>query len=250
MAVGRAELELLLEAVRVLREENGALRDNFSALVTAHERELARAADAERAAERAAVAHAATVAQLHEELVAATVEANERRREVAAAPSPQHTPGVKELGLALRAAHAACAALLEENAALRRDNNALQQENGTLHAHAVVSGARRSAGSSRADAASTRDAAVQHADGGEGGAQAEQAGAQLVAQLRSDVAAWRRAAEAARARADEASSPPAPQPPASPLGTPARARSVPLLDAVPEADELSAYAAHITRRPW
>ena len=193
MAVARGELEELLDALNVLRDENAALRRNFDALVDVHERAqrkaAAAAAEAEHAAHARAVEHAAAITRLHEELVAANVSANRRlavahhaeQSGEAGAAGPQQ--GVRELGLALGAAHAACAALLEENGSLRRENEQLR---------GAVADGEAAAALQRV----TRDAEVQHTES----SQFEAAAAQLVAQLRSDVAEWRAAAEAATGR--------------------------------------------------
>ena len=263
MAVARGELEELLDALNVLRDENAALRRNFDALVDVHERAqrkaAAAAAEAEHAAHARAVEHAAAITRLHEELVAANVSANRRLADAhhaeqsageAGAAGPQQ--GVRELGLALGAAHAACAALLEENGSLRRENEQLR---------GAVADGEAAAALQRV----TRDAEVQHTD-----SQFETAAAQLVAQLRSDVAEWRAAAEAASAARSpaggevrrEAVERRLPPPEQQRWGASAAAagagalgsgqmqmmRPPTELTAVPEADELTALARFYARR--
>ena len=260
MAVARGELEELLDALNVLRDENAALRRNFDALVDVHERAqrkaAAAAAEAEHAAHARAVEHAAAITRLHEELVAANVSANRRLADAhhaeqsageAGAAGPQQ--GVRELGLALGAAHAACAALLEENGSLRRENEQLRGAVADGEAHAALQRV-------------TRDAEVQHTD-----SQFEAAAAQLVAQLRSDVAEWRAAAEANAARAPAGGEvrreaverrilPPEQRwgAGAAAAGAAAIAPGMGMrppsegLTAVPEADELTALARFYSRR--
>jgi len=263
MAVGRGELEELLEALNVLRQENAALRRNFDELVDVHERAqrkaAAAAAEAEHAAHARAVEHAAAITRLHEELVAANVNANRRLADAQhadqaageGAPGSQQQQGVRELGLALGAAHAACAALLEENGSLRRENEQLRGAVADGEAHAALQRV-------------MRDAEVQHTD-----SQFEAAAAQLVAQLRNDVAEWRAAAEAAtaarspaggdvRREAVERRLPPpgdgrrgaSTAAAAGALGPPAfpMLRPPTELTAVPEADELTALARFYSRR--
>ena len=263
MAVGRGELEELLDALNVLREENAALRRNFDALVDVHERAqrkaAAAAAEAEHAAYARAVEHAAAITRLHEELVATNESANRRlladsrhAEQSAGGGSPGSQQGVRELGLALGAAHAACAALLEENGSLRRENEQLRGAVADGEAHAALQRV-------------TRDAEVQHTD-----SQFETAAAQLVAQLRSDVAEWRAAAEAVTAARlpaggevrREAVERRLPPPEQQRWGASAAAagagalgsgqlqmmRPQTELTAVPEADELTALARFYARR--
>ena len=246
---GEDELVLLLDAVRVLREENAALRDNFNALVTAHERSERRAASAaaqaEAEAHAVAVRHASQLAQLHQELVAANEEAAALRAEAQRQPEPSPppiVPGVRDLGLALAAAHTACASLMDENAALKAEHVKLRSmvasAKAELRAQALAP-LRRVA---------TRDAAVQAGQAADTSApQAEHAPYELVAQLRREVAYWHRAAsEAQRQAAQQAAR--------ATHGVPQRDdsrgsnRSLTRLDDVPEAAELSAYAAHYARR--
>ena len=251
----RGELAELLEALQTLRDENAALRHNFDALVDVHERAqrkaAAAAAEAEHAAHARAVEHAAAVTRLHEELVAANVAANSRLRAEAQHPDGAGSPGaqqqgVRELGLALGAAHAACAALLEENGGLRRENETLR---GALHDGAAAAAMQRV----------TRDAEVQHAQPAAQTAAFEAAAAQLVSQLRADVAQWRAEAEArspassagGEVRREAAERRPAAQEQRSwayGAGVSVPGPRLNELTAVPEADELTALARFYSRR--
>jgi regulator of replication initiation timing len=251
------ELAELLEALQALREENAALRHNFDALVDVHERAqrkaAAAAAEAEHAALARAVEHAAAITRLHEELVAANVAAtaNSRLRAEAQHPDGAGSPGtqqqgVRELGLALGAAHAACAALLEENGGLRRENETLR---GALHDGAAAAAMQRV----------TRDAEVQHAQPAAQTAAFEVAAAELVSQLRADVAQWRAEAEArspASSAGGEARREAAERRPVAPeqrswsygAGVSVPGPRLNELTAVPEADELTALARFYSRR--
>jgi hypothetical protein len=264
MAVGQVVMAQLLEAVAQLREENDTLRHNFVSLAAAHEaaaRDAAAAAEeAEVAAHDAAVRHAAAIAELHRDVVAARSDAVSRLKREALEPPG---PGLREMGVALKAAHAACAALLEENATLRRENGTLVATAEQLHAEAQRLHRAR---------ARTRDAEVQHTPPPPPppppgpASPLERETARMVAQLRADVAEWRRAAEEATVRSAQdsgaaravlqalreevtASGGAAPRPRRAPAADNSRSPPVALLrlDDVPEADELSAFARHYAR---